>query len=178
MVKYFKGPNLLIGDLEGEVNAESDCEGDLPEVGEVSNEGNEERIRAVLTKGSFSAYAPSILHLCIKRVDMSASWRSLFFYRCTDEISFAPLKSQGLDTRMQYIREHTVAAAPPPCSPKSIYILASLVRREPNQTSHIKLTCRLKLDLQPLRNSAFADIKSKLSVENVVNEVFSSVNAT
>ncbi|KAF9779144.1 hypothetical protein BJ322DRAFT_1088746 [Thelephora terrestris] len=143
LVKYVKGRNLLISDLEGEANVESDCEEDLPEVeGEVPKEEYEERARAVLTKGSFSA------------------WRSLFFYLCTDEISFAPLKSQGIDFRSKYICDKTVADAPPPCSPKSIYVLASL------------------LDIQPLRTSACADIKSKLSVENVVDEVFSPVHAT
>ncbi|KAF9779143.1 hypothetical protein BJ322DRAFT_442637 [Thelephora terrestris] len=140
LVKYVKGRNLLISDLEGEANVESDCEEDLPEAkGEAPNE---ERTRAVLAKGSFSA------------------WRSLFFYLCTHEISFAPLKSQGIDSRLKYICEKTVADAPPPCSPKSIYVLASL------------------LDIKPLRTSAFADFKCKLSVENVVDEVFSPVNAT
>ena len=56
-------------------------------------------------------------------------WKSLFFYRCTDDISYAPLKSQGVDFRSKYISENTVAAAPPPCSPKSIYALASWVRQ-------------------------------------------------
>jgi hypothetical protein len=56
VVKYVKGRNLLISDLGGEAN-ESDCEEDLPEVeDEVPKEENEERTRAVLTKGSFSAY--------------------------------------------------------------------------------------------------------------------------
>lgn len=97
------------------------------------------------------------------------SWRSLFFYRCADVISFAPLKSQGIDSRCVRVRETTVStepsnrsltgflnlaewmgelsnqvlsnetptqvklradvATPPPCSPKSIYVLASLVRQ-------------------------------------------------
>ena len=57
------------------------------------------------------------------------SWKSLFFYRSTDQISFAPLKSQGVDSRLKYVRENTVEAVPPPCSPKSIYVLANLVRR-------------------------------------------------
>jgi hypothetical protein len=57
VVKYVKGRNLLISDLEGEADVESDCEEDLPEVeDEVPKEENEERTRAVLTKGSFSAY--------------------------------------------------------------------------------------------------------------------------
>jgi len=52
-----------------------------------------------------------------------------------------------------------VATTPPPCSPKSIYVLAKL------------------LGIQPLYDSAFADIKSKVSVDNVVDEVFSWVTA-
>jgi len=54
-------------------------------------------------------------------------WRSLFFYKCTGKISFAPLRSQGVDSRLRYIIEKTTADAPPPCSPKSIYVLANLV---------------------------------------------------
>ena len=34
-----------------------------------------------------------------------------------------------------------------------------------------------KLDIQPLRNSAFADIHSKLSSDNILDEVFSWVTA-
>ena len=59
--------------------------------------------------------------------DQFFSWKSLFFYRCTDEISFAPLRSQGVAPRSNFIREKTLATAPPPCSPKSIYVLAGLV---------------------------------------------------
>ena len=55
------------------------------------------------------------------------SWRSLFFYQCTSQISFAPLRSQGVDSRLRYILEKTTNDAPPPCSPKSIYVLAGLV---------------------------------------------------
>jgi hypothetical protein len=133
----------------------------------------------------------------VERNDEFSSWKSLFFYRCTDAILFAPLKSDpdhrikeaakppeqveqvnlgtkgkrrkgkgapavveqkgqpemdradngqfekgpaslepnGTDKktkeerRADYIREKTVAAAPPPCSPKTIYILADLVRQ-------------------------------------------------
>jgi hypothetical protein len=124
----------------------------------------------------------------VERNDKFFSWKSLFFYRCTDEISFAPLKSQpfcGINEpsnlheqvkqverlatqlrdyvisetrnnppveghtpveptkaeekavlrektkegrRADYIRGKTVATAPPPCSPKTIYVLANLVR--------------------------------------------------
>ena len=37
--------------------------------------------------------------------------------------------------------------------------------------------CDNKLDIQPLRERAFADIKSKLSSDNILDEVFSWVTA-
>ncbi|KAF9785425.1 hypothetical protein BJ322DRAFT_829340 [Thelephora terrestris] len=113
LVKYLKGETTLARDLEGDVNVESDCEEDSPGVstGSQGAKNEKEETRAVLITGSFAA------------------WKSLFFYRCTDAISFAPLKSQGVDPRLSYVRDKTVATAPPPCSPKSIYLLASLVRQ-------------------------------------------------
>lgn len=36
-------------------------------------------------------------------------------------------------------------------------------------------TYQLKLEIDPLRDSAFADIKTKVTVDNVVSEVFSWV---
>jgi hypothetical protein len=53
VVKYLIGRNSLADDLEGEVNIESDVEGDPPE----DNERTEEQVRAILITGSFSAYA-------------------------------------------------------------------------------------------------------------------------
>ncbi|KAF9785418.1 hypothetical protein BJ322DRAFT_829017 [Thelephora terrestris] len=87
------------------------------------------------------------------------SWKSIFFYRCTDEISFAPLRSQGVVSRANYIREKTVATAPPPCSPKSIYVLAEL------------------LGIPVLREKAFEDFKKKVTSKTVVGEAFSWVTA-
>ena len=57
------------------------------------------------------------------------SWMSLFFYLCAESIKFAPLKSQGLDTRTRYIQEETDRHphVPPPCSPKAIHSLAVAV---------------------------------------------------
>ena len=131
MVKYLKGRNAPMNDLEGGVNVDSDCEGDLAGAGDgASNEEqNEEETRAVLITGSFSAYVRFSPHSDAGRNNGSPSWKSLFFYRCTDVISFAPLKSQGIEPRLDYIRQQTTADAPPPCSPKSIYALASLVSR-------------------------------------------------
>jgi hypothetical protein len=131
VVKYFIGQNTLTSDLEEDFNAESDCERDEQGLGEETRRVEEEKdepVRAVFVTGSFSAYATS--HPAFpEKNDGHSSWKSLFFYRCTDNILFAPLKSQGIDSRLRYIREKTVAEAPSPCSPKSIYVLANLVRK-------------------------------------------------
>lgn len=60
MVKYIKGPNVPINDLEGDENIDSDCEdGYLAAASDakLKVEQDEEESRAVLTTGSFSAYA-------------------------------------------------------------------------------------------------------------------------
>ena len=132
-MKYLKGRHVTINDLEGGVNVESDCECDSMGAeleAQTTEEKKEEprETRAILVTGSFSACVRSLPSHSAEESDESCSWKSLFFYRCTDTISFAPLKSQGIDSRLEYIRENTVTDAPPPCSPKSIYILAELVR--------------------------------------------------
>jgi hypothetical protein len=102
------------------------------------------------------------------------SWRSLFFYMCTDIIRFAPLKSQGIDVRARHIQEQTMQDKPPPCSPKAIYSLATAVsfgaicigfRGNP--------TLKIQLRIPALRDLAFEDIRSKITKENVVTELFS-----
>ena len=132
MVTRLDGRNALIGYPGEDANVDSDCEGDSTGVGDgaLRAEGEEEeQVRAVLTTGSFSAYVHLPSGLRLERNDEFCSWKSLFFYRCTDIISFAPLRSQGVDSRLNYIRERNAITAPPPCSPKSIYVLASLVRK-------------------------------------------------
>ena len=60
MVKYLKGQNTPVSDLEGNVNIESDCEGgssDVTERKQKAKEENGEETHAVLITGSFSAYA-------------------------------------------------------------------------------------------------------------------------
>ena len=138
MVKYLVDQNgAPTGNLGESINIESDCEGDaqgLSEEARRAKEGKGEQFRAVFVIGSFAAYAAPHLAFFSKENDRLPSWKSLFFYRCTDKILFAPLKSQGIYAgygahyRSQYIREKTTAAVAPPCSPKSIYVLASLVR--------------------------------------------------
>ena len=65
VVKYLIGQSTLKSSLEGNINVESDCEGDPQELGEETQkatEVKEEPVRAVLIAGSFSAYALLRLH--------------------------------------------------------------------------------------------------------------------
>lgn len=57
MVKYIKGRNTPIKDLEGGVNIDSDCEAASRVLIDTTLEkAKEEETRAVLIAGSFSAY--------------------------------------------------------------------------------------------------------------------------
>ena len=71
--------------------------------------------------------------------------------------------------------------APPPCSPKSICILAGLVglfRSEKAFVRGVTLNlCSLQLKMGPLHDLAVKDIESKLSEENIVEEFFSRISA-
>lgn len=105
------------------------------------------------------------------------SWRSLFFYLCTDNISFAPLKSQGADLRLDYIKN--ASGTPPPCSPKSIYALARFVSLFTNGFYSLKYdSYHHQTNIQPLRELSFRDIESKLSEDNIVEELSSHVSST
>ncbi|KAK0441192.1 uncharacterized protein EV420DRAFT_1120341 [Desarmillaria tabescens] len=72
------------------------------------------------------------------------TWKALLAYLYTQEISFAPLKSNGTP--------RTVKDA---CSPKSMYRLA------------------VKADLDTLKQLAFENIRSQLTPSNIIAEVFS-----
>ena len=128
----FNSWDALTYRLWGDANVDSDCEdgamgteGGAPR----TKEEKDEQARAVFTTGSFSAYVNIPSFILLERNDELSSWKALFFYRCTDIISFAPLKSQGADSRSSYIRAMNGSVVPPPCSPKSIYVLASLVSK-------------------------------------------------
>ena len=57
VVKYVKGGNPPISDLEGDANVESDCDGHISGVnGELPDAKEKKETRAVLITGSFSAY--------------------------------------------------------------------------------------------------------------------------
>ncbi|KAF9785368.1 hypothetical protein BJ322DRAFT_1211231 [Thelephora terrestris] len=140
LVKMYREGDTCAGDG----SEDSDCEGipeptsaPSPEAQVNETEAKELEPLPLLTVGSF------------------ASWRSLFFYMCTDVIQFAHLKSQGLDVRSRDVEERTMPDKPPPCSPKAIYSLASA------------------LWIPALRDLALDDIRSKVTDANVVTELFS-----
>ena len=55
MVKYLKGRDARINELEGGVNVDSDCEGHSTGANEGGLKKEDEETRAVLIAGSFSA---------------------------------------------------------------------------------------------------------------------------
>ena len=125
VVRYVNSGRSLLSGAEEDTSAESDCEETSDE--SPDTKGEEEQSRSILTTGTFPAYAYFPRIRLRRGNDGFHSWKSLFFYRCTDVISFAPLLSQGAEPRLNYIRQHTTAKTPPPCSPKSVYVLAALV---------------------------------------------------
>ena len=75
MVKYLKGRNIPVNDPEGDVNIESDCEGDSQEVEqEIPKDGGEteDQTLAVLITGSFSAYALPYSSLELREIKSTA----------------------------------------------------------------------------------------------------------
>ncbi|KAJ7474208.1 hypothetical protein FB451DRAFT_1248312 [Mycena latifolia] len=75
------------------------------------------------------------------------TWKALLYYLYTRRVNFRPLKSEGLKE---------TAVSGPTCSPKSMYRLAD------------------KLGLEELQALALAAISSRLSEENILQEVFST----
>jgi hypothetical protein len=79
--------------------------------------------RSVLVKDTaFNTCGLLPYYWCLSLIDLH-SWLAFLYYMYTDEIVFAPLRSQGSRTaRRRSLNE------PPPCSPKSMYRLACKVR--------------------------------------------------
>ena len=112
MVKYLKDRNPPFGDLEGDVYIDSDCEGDSPLLDNNSPETKEEReeqTRAVFVMGSFSTYVcyelPILFFLRLDGNDGFPRWKSIFFYRCTEDILFTPLLPQGVESHSNFVRQ-------------------------------------------------------------------------
>ncbi|KAG1737501.1 uncharacterized protein EDB91DRAFT_1140199 [Suillus paluster] len=80
------------------------------------------------------------------------TWEALLYYLYTDEIVFAPLRSQA-----SKIAKHRSLDEPPPCSPKSMY----------------RLACKIKQE--KLQDKALAAIRSRLTENNILQELSSSL---
>ncbi|RDX50132.1 hypothetical protein OH76DRAFT_1455600 [Lentinus brumalis] len=81
--------------------------------------------------------------------------QAFIFYAYFDQVSFAPLKSQE-----QAVAQPIAPYDPPSSSPKSMYRLAD------------------KYDIDALKVKASEDIKTKLTTENILTELFSSFTLT
>ncbi|KAI0690191.1 hypothetical protein C8T65DRAFT_817442, partial [Cerioporus squamosus] len=77
------------------------------------------------------------------------TFKAFIFYTYTREVEFAPLKSQ------HHAYDRGSEDTPPRCSPKSMYRLAE------------------KYDIPELREKALSSIRSKLTPDNVLEEIFS-----
>lgn len=73
MVKYLKGRNARISDLEGGANVNSDCEGDSAGAQDGALKKEDEETRAVLVAGSFSAWVLSHPILTIRGMTSSSA---------------------------------------------------------------------------------------------------------
>ncbi|KAJ3539482.1 hypothetical protein NM688_g6352 [Phlebia brevispora] len=86
------------------------------------------------------------------------TWKTLMFYLSTGEVSFKRLKSQGEVLPVPIVAEQL--SSPPSCSPKSIYRIAD------------------RLGLDELKDKAKQDILTKLTSENILDELFSGFTCT
>lgn len=80
-----------------------------------------------------------------------ARWKSVFFYMCTGQTSFSPLRSQRIGSHTRDTHGKTISGSPPPCSPKSIYIIANLVSFLWSSPRGVALTTCEAQDTSPLR---------------------------
>lgn len=85
------------------------------------------------------------------------TWQALLDYMYTDEIVFAPLRSQ-VGSKLKTARRRSLGEALP-CSPKSMY----------------RLACKIKHD--KLQAKALAAIRSNLTEHNVLQELSSSLTS-
>ncbi|KAH9837753.1 uncharacterized protein C8Q71DRAFT_559596 [Rhodofomes roseus] len=86
----------------------------------------------------------------------AATWEAFLFYIYTGVIIFAPLTSNGTEARREFMLNYKAnnPRRPKPCSCKSIYRIA------------------LKLDMADLKDLALKELKSQLSKDNIVKEIF------
>ncbi|KAF9779445.1 hypothetical protein BJ322DRAFT_1087489 [Thelephora terrestris] len=105
-----------------------------------------------------------------------SSWKSLFLYLCFNEITFGPLKSQGIPLSSLSVGKGKDTVEALSCSPKSLYHLSQLVGCICCSIVHTQYS-PVQLGLDRLADLAFHDIINKLNSENIVGELFSKSTA-
>ncbi|KZT08415.1 uncharacterized protein LAESUDRAFT_66371 [Laetiporus sulphureus 93-53] len=101
-------------------------------------------------------------HGRIRRILPAVAYKTLkafAFYTLTKKVDFAPLRSQPTSIRREKASTHRMAYDSPQCSPKSMYRFAHM--------------CEIK----ELKELALEDIKSKLSPDNILEELFSTLTS-
>lgn len=135
----------------------------LPATPGASAEGKQED-RADDSEDAEAAALPgNIGQVCLMSNFAYPTWKAFVFYLYTGQIAFAPLKSQGNpstgSSNLKPSRKDNYTPSPPLCSPKSMYRLAD------------------ELGLNDLKALAKNAIGSKLSEQNIVTELLSTLTA-
>ncbi|KAF7791218.1 hypothetical protein EIP86_002232 [Pleurotus ostreatoroseus] len=86
----------------------------------------------------------------------STTWEAFLFYLHTGVLEFAPLSSTGGKKRTAYIKQALTPDRPRPCSPKSMYRLADIMK------------------LDDLKQLCLNEIRDQLSVRNILTELLST----
>ncbi|KAI0072281.1 hypothetical protein K474DRAFT_1678790 [Panus rudis PR-1116 ss-1] len=94
--------------------------------------------------------------------DIAANtWDALVFYILTGRMNFAPLRSEGIESRMVELSQfrHDNPYLPLPCSPKSVYRLAD------------------KVGLDGLKDDSLKKIRDSIGPNTIVDELFSKFSS-
>ncbi|KAG1854898.1 hypothetical protein F4604DRAFT_1685906 [Suillus subluteus] len=114
--------------------SDSDLDEEEGEEGEGEGGKNDKIVKDDVSAERMSRTALN-LNLGVQRIILSRrvlvtdtafnTWQALLYYLYTDEIVFAPLRSQRSE-----IARHCSLDGPPPCSPKSMYRLACKIKHD------------------------------------------------
>ena len=178
MVRYLKGKNPLKSNPEEDIDIESDYEGESLQVEDElqdAGEEKEEQSRAVLVTGSFA----TCVHIVILPLYRGESRVlqleiSVLLSLHRRDIFRSPQVSRCRLPPELHPRKHCGGCTPSLLS-EDYLRFSQLGEAISTSTSHTRLTRGIKLEMKPLCASALADVKGKLSSDNVADEVFSWV---
>ena len=122
MSEHQKGKKLYTEKECDDSHYDSDSEQCTPQVQDDKKEGIEPESLPVLRNGLFTRYAHDRWRASVS--NSAGSWAFLLCYLYTETVVFAPLTSQGVDSRARYVQVNEKYF---PCSPKAVYSLATAV---------------------------------------------------